>query len=525
MPTMAELLRTNPRGFGPSMPALPEGNAYGDPVGEIRNQDDPYYGTGGPSLPALAAYYLSGIPMAQEGLQGAREGALAGDPMRALGGLGQAGIAALPYSGSLAKAAFETAPRMATVLGSAGLSQMAASGALSPDAAMAEDAPAVKQLYEQRAVLERRRSDAEAEAKRQERTGRGPRYDEAKRSFDAVTSELSALDRMISDENKKNSPEYALEIQAKKDAMAEAAKKAELDKPFAERHPWIATGLALGAPVASGALAYKGMGKIAGKGESLMADLLKAREAGDVTAMAEKAAALKSWNRWAPLKQFGAVTVPATLPLETRGLGDIVDRFALPDSSKAQDRAEERLSDPVTYLRESIPAIASGLSMGALGGKMAPSAPRSDAKGMLSLYGGKDAPTLAKILREGGKESESVQAPLLKFQNSLQKRESAAAAAASPRIQGPETPRAIEASPTRTETGQSAGLPTNPDSPTTSAGTSVAARPRGVKPASNAPSLSKQLSGRRSKMVWDENVSRWRHPGGEFGPGKGPAND
>lgn len=83
-------LENNPHGSGNSP------LKYGQSEGEIRNPDDPYSGTGGPSLPSQMAYDLSGIPTVLEGIRLGREGSNEGDPTKMLQGIGEVGLGAAP---------------------------------------------------------------------------------------------------------------------------------------------------------------------------------------------------------------------------------------------------------------------------------------------------------------------------------------------------------------------------------------------------------------------------------------------
>ena len=144
MADLLSLLLTNPHGIDNSP------LKFGQSVGEIRNVDDPYAGTGGPSMPASLAYLLSGIPMAKEGLQSAREGSLAGDPIRAAGGLGQAALGAVPGMGRAGEALVATAPRLAALLTAGTVAPMAAEGAFSSTPAEADEVDPVQSLYADR---------------------------------------------------------------------------------------------------------------------------------------------------------------------------------------------------------------------------------------------------------------------------------------------------------------------------------------------------------------------------------------
>jgi hypothetical protein len=366
-------------------------------------------------IPSMVAGKMGG-PELEEAMRGPQErnpggatmGALlAGGPI--LGGVGKAGGAVLE--------AVRNSPKMAAAL-------MAGLGITTPSAAGEEDEEAsrLKGLFKSREEAEARRKMAEMEALAQKKTGMGPKYMQAQAKADEAKAEVAGLDRMIADENKKTDPEYIRQQEIADRQAEQDAKDAELDKPFSERHPYISTGMSLAGPVAAGALAKYGMGKIAKKGESLMADMLKAKEAGNVTDIADTAAAMKQWNKWAPVKQTGVLGASAAVPLELRAVGDNIDKYALPEKSKAQQAAAERLDDPWGYVKSSIPLIVSGAVGAGVGSKLAQSAPRGDVKAMIERYGNKDESAIADQMTKGSQLSTALQAPLGQFERARQAR-------------------------------------------------------------------------------------------------------
>lgn len=426
MPDLLSLLLTNPHGLDNSP------LKYGQSVGEIRNVDDSFE----PSIPAKLAYLLSGIPMAKQGLQSAREGSLAGDPIKAFGGLGQAALAALPAVGKAAVPLYETMPRLSAMLTAGTVAPMAAEGAFSSSPAEAgEKATPLEGLYADRSRLSDQLQTATAARDAEARTGKGPKYLAADAEVKRLTSQIGGLDSMIRDENEKTSP-AAIARQKQADyEQQKANERAELDKPFAERHPYINEAMTLGAPTLSAALSFAGMRGIANKGNKLLKDLLQAREAGDTIRMQEAAARLASWEN--PVtrysKQAAAFALPATLPVDMRLMGDTIDKYTLPKDSKAQNDARDRLADIPQYLKDSEQALVSGLVMSATGGKTgamtAGGAPGSDARAMLGLYGDREPATLSQILKEGSNATESVQAPLARAQSAMKDREATVASA------------------------------------------------------------------------------------------------
>lgn len=455
MPTLSELLISNPRGWGVNPPA----QVYD---GDITNALDPradYIGQKfGPEAGALAQRLLnagvhvrdtakgfakgfSGIGMAEEAGENLAHAVDRGDPIGAAGSVAQAGLAALPAAGRFAEPLIRTTPRLASLLMTAGAAPVAASGLLAPSKAEAkpiakaprDDAPVQAPptdnglSADQNARLIQLQKDV---ARGNWRTGA------ERRSKESELRQLQDLSADYSRNRNATATEAArIEATAKAQREADAAaaeqkaaeEKAALDQPFQARHPTLATALALGAPAASGVLAATGLGRVANKGKSLLAELLQAREAGDVLKMTERAASLDKWQKNAPMKQALAIGVPSTLPADARAMGDLVDRYSLPNTSKAQNEADERLSDPVRYAKDAIPAIASGLVFGGVGSKFAPSAPRGEAKAMLSLYGNKDAPSLSAMLREGAAAGTAAQPALAAQDAAMRARASGAA--------------------------------------------------------------------------------------------------
>jgi hypothetical protein len=168
--------------------------------------------------------------------------------------------------------------------------------------------------------------------------------------------------------------------------------ESENAKGFSERNPWFKPAVAVGA-LASGGLAARSINKLTKRGEDLIKDVEKAKKAGDAQLMAQSTAALKNWDESLVRKQIAAVTLPATVPLDVRGMADVVDKYGLPseyyDASGnpqpvlAQQRAAEHLK-PMNFLADSLPAILSGLTGAGVGAKMAKSAPRERAQAIIS---------------------------------------------------------------------------------------------------------------------------------------------
>lgn len=444
MPTLSELLISNPHGLGIAPPAI----QYD---GDITNSLDPradYIGQKfGPEAGALAqkllnagvnvrdtakgvAKGLSGIGMAEDAGTNLANAVDRGDPISAAGSVAQAGLAAIPVGGPrLAELLYKSTPRALGLAATLGASDLAAKGLLSP--AEAGDVNPLDALYKRQADALQKVQDLTAARDAEGRTGKGPKYQDLDRQLKGAVGEQSAIDNMIHDENEKNSPKA---IAAQKQADYEQQKaneRAELDKPFSERHPYINEAMTVGAPMMSAGLSFAGMRGIANKGNKLLSDLLQARKDGDVVGMQEAASRLAGWEN--PMtrysKQAAAFALPATLPVDMRLMGDTIDKYTLPTDSKAQKAANDRLADIPKYLRDSEQALMSGLVLSATGGKAgamtAGGAPGSDARAMLGLYGKKDSATLSKLLQEGAAATEGVQAPIGRAQSAMRDREAA----------------------------------------------------------------------------------------------------
>lgn len=113
-------------------------------------------------------------------------------------------------------------------------------------------------LQTARAAAERRRSEAEAEMNQQSRTGRGPRYQEAKQKFDSVSDEIKGLDRQIADAQKLNDPEYRLALDRKKAEAADEARTKRANTPvkdlYADYMGYVAPAAAISAGLVGAAI-------------------------------------------------------------------------------------------------------------------------------------------------------------------------------------------------------------------------------------------------------------------------------
>lgn len=384
MPTFAQMLQANPHGWGMG-PASPE--------------------EGVPGIPDL-----SGAPTF------GRQGFASGLKRFAIENGPDAAMLAAGPAGRLAGAAGEAlGPTLSAALLAGGAAGTGLTAGASEAGAPSEDERAIqKGLLEQRAALFQQQQEALARREVQRQSGIGPQFQAADAEAKSLQAKLEALDAQIKD----HSPQASFE--------RELTQRKEMnDQPFATRHPNVATGLAVGAPIVAGTLAAGSMAKLGAQGKSLMGEFLQARDAGDVTRMLDKIGELKQYKRWLWPKQAAAVAVPATAPVDARVYGDVVDKYSLPEDSKAQQQASARLSDLPQYLRNSEQAAASGLVSSMLGGKigsMAVGAPRGAASMVGKRYGGKDASTLAGMLQNEADLSTGLQSPLQRFSTAKQLR-------------------------------------------------------------------------------------------------------
>jgi hypothetical protein len=213
--------------------------------------------------------------------------------------LGGLNAAAVPGVGQ----AVSNMPKLSTMLAAGGLGLVGGSS----EAGSAEESAEVnrlQQLYSQQADLNRRRSEAEAEANAEARTGKGPNWQRAAAKVQAIDTEMAGLNRLIAEEQKRNSPEFQMELEQKrKDAeRAEAARNA--NTPFRERYPDLAaalpvagTALAAGIPFllkAKGNLGSFLPGSYAGQIRRGISETEKAIEAGNATTTALRARELET---------------------------------------------------------------------------------------------------------------------------------------------------------------------------------------------------------------------------------------
>lgn len=255
-------------------------------------------------------------------------------------------------------------------------------------------------LLTDRASKVRQRDEALAEAKRQERTGRGPRWEAAMSEVNKLENELAALDTMIADMQRRNSPEYQMELEQKRKEQEEAELREFQNKPFVERYPTAAAALTYGAPIASGVLAGTAIGKLNRMGRMLAESADKARKAGDMQEFANLANRAHRFQQMAPVAKGAAVAEAALLPAELRAGADFIDKKALPPWSEARKAAEEKmtLENLPNYLSSmglDVLSGAIGASTGGLMSKVLTRDPKVDLKGVTDYLKGIDTKNLS----------------------------------------------------------------------------------------------------------------------------------
>lgn len=377
---LATLLR-NPRGWGES--PLP----YDPTQGEIRNPDDPYYGTGGPSLPARLAYLMSGIPMALEGIQGARDASLEGDPVRTAANVAQVGLSAAPFS-----SAINTLPRLSALLAANSIVPEVASGELtfvSPAEAASKKAKKANVAAETKKMPEAAPAPApasvdnglspeeNAELKTLQRRMQNSEWSSGAERR-AIESRLNQLQSVSADyaRSKNQAVTEAARIEATaraerearaaKEAEEAAAREAQANEPFKKAHPWLSAAIpattSLAALLIGGRLGY-GNRKVFQEGLTELSEKIAtagktaedAYKAGDVLTAAQATKEAEALNNALAglIKKGEASTLSTALAAGT--IGDIglaaplvIDKASALPGSPLEKETNEQLdfSDP-----------------------------------------------------------------------------------------------------------------------------------------------------------------------------------
>ncbi|HWK42693.1 MAG TPA: LPD23 domain-containing protein, partial [Croceibacterium sp.] len=259
--------------------------------------------------------------------------------------------APIPGGAAIARAL----PRVAGLAaGGLGLSAMVS------DAGQGSESP-LQQLYAQQSSLAARRDEAVRARDREGATGKGPRFQAADAEVRRLEAELSGLNAMISDENRRNSPEYQMEMQRKADELAREQKEKEAATPFRERYPEIAGALpyagyaaSLGLPFAAGAKKNIGSffpGSYAGRVRSAAGRAEAAVAGSDRNAMATSATELghliqnQPTTRNAMADAGAAAAAGGVLGAEAGLIPDVIDYSNANLSDEDRAGTLERLGD------------------------------------------------------------------------------------------------------------------------------------------------------------------------------------
>lgn len=156
---------------------------------------------------------------------------------------------------SMAFRGLTAAPKVTA--GAMGLLGLMAPSATAQDAGAPQPVD-LTDLYKRRSIAEERRAAADAEMTKQQRTGRGPRFDEAARNAKSATDEVAAIDKAIARAEQMNSPEYRLQVSKDQAKAADEARTKRANTPFkdlyADYMPYVAPAAALTAGLTGAAI-------------------------------------------------------------------------------------------------------------------------------------------------------------------------------------------------------------------------------------------------------------------------------
>lgn len=296
--------------------------------------------------------------------------------------------------GTALRAAPKIAAPLLAALGIGASTGEAGSEANVPAAeSVAPTAGNLTKLYEQQSVLQQ-----QAEAARQQRESMRPRnrrpsprddpqFTDADAEFKKLSTQLDALNQVIADEQKRGSPEHALEMQKRAAMDAEDQKRREAAMPFRERYPQVAGALpAIGLGL-SAALPFmlKGKGNLSsfyagspqGQMRTAVTEAQAARTAGDAPAAALREAELRDMIDKLPTaatkagKAGAAAFAGGALTSEANMFPDQYDAYNLPEGDAKKEALTKALSVP-TYLERGAMGALTGLS-GYKAGELLPS--------------------------------------------------------------------------------------------------------------------------------------------------------
>jgi len=145
----------------------------------------------------------------------------------------QAALSAVPMAGPALSRAASAAPTLAKVLGGAGAVTASTSQA-GQGADTNEAVSNLKMLLEQQSALRRQTEAASQRREIERKSGEGKRFQSADQELKALNDQLSALSAIITREQRRNSPEYAMEIEQEKSRLAAEAQKKRSETPTRE---------------------------------------------------------------------------------------------------------------------------------------------------------------------------------------------------------------------------------------------------------------------------------------------------
>ena len=363
MPSFMEQLEQDPYGSFNQAPAeMRSGNTdFGDYVaqhlGPEAGRTASIIDQGLQTAKPVAAE-MTGVPTAERGLGNVAEGMVEGDPARVVGGAAQTALAALPYGA--ARTAFATVPRALGTTATAAGAPMAASGALTPGDASAQN-DVLSRLYEDRNGLVDARSAAQAEMDKQARTGRGPKYKAARREYEKAQRRVETLDKRISKMEYEGSAEFKAKQPFRErypevaSQLPGAAMAVAAGVPFALRGASRAGSFLPGSKASRFARATHNVEQAIESGNALTA----ARGARELQAMMPSQASNLTSNIGNPL---AAAATGGALAAEAQMFPEQYDYFNLPPDSDGYRQAAETLSDPTNWLKRGGFGMALGLS-------------------------------------------------------------------------------------------------------------------------------------------------------------------
>lgn len=202
-------------------------------------------------------YLASGAQMVEDGAGYAYEGMEEGKPLKTVGGVGMMATPAVMALNPLMRTAFNGPVKATLSGGMIGASPQLAAEAFGAKNALASE-DQMMMLLKQQSTLQQRAQAAADTMRREQESGRGPKWEAAKREYDDLSSSLKAVDAQITHMRNATSPEE-LRKQKRLDQESEA------NVPFREKYPWAVPAVQSGAGALAGFLGWKGQAGRAGE--------------------------------------------------------------------------------------------------------------------------------------------------------------------------------------------------------------------------------------------------------------------